>query len=254
MSALVGMLIAFGLVIGAIALGGSAGAFFDVRGLMIVFFGTFAVTAVSFGPGQILHVPRLVWDVLRTGQRDLSAETIRLLKLATEARKHQDLLSLQKLVGKLRDRPFLAKAVTMAAEGHSPDEIEQNMRQDANSIAERHGEAVDILRRMGDIAPAMGLIGTLVGLVQMLGSLDQPEGIGPAMQVALLTTLYGALLAHLIFIPLAAKTEQCANEENLLNNIYAMGAASIRRQENPRRLEMLLNTVLPPTARVRHFK
>ena len=110
-----------------------------------------------------------------------------------------------------------------------------------------------VLRKMGEFSPAMGLIGTLVGLVQMLGHLDDPSTIGPSMAVALLTTFYGAVLANIVFLPLASKLERNSAEETLVNNVYLMGAASIGRQENPRRLEMLLNSVLPPAKRVRYF-
>ena len=93
----------------------------------------------------------------------------------------------------------------------------------------------------------------LIGLVQMLGNLDDPSSIGPAMAVALLTTFYGAVLANMVFLPLASKLERNSTEEALVSNIYLMGAASIGRQENPRRLEMLLNSLLPPSQRVHYF-
>ncbi len=99
----------------------------------------------------------------------------------------------------------------------------------------------------------MGLIGTLVGLIQMLGNLEDPSPIGPAMAVALLTTFYGAILANMVFTPLASKLERNSSEETLINRLYVMAPASIGRQENPRRLEMLLNTILPLGNRVEYF-
>ena len=99
----------------------------------------------------------------------------------------------------------------------------------------------------------MGLIGTLIGLVQMLGQLDDPSTIGPSMAVALLTTFYGAVLSNMLFSPLAAKLERNSDEEVLLNTIYLTGVTSIGRKENPRRLEMLVNTLLPPAQRVQFF-
>jgi chemotaxis protein MotA len=99
----------------------------------------------------------------------------------------------------------------------------------------------------------MGLIGTLIGLVQMLGNLHDPSAIGPSMAVALLTTFYGAVLANLVFSPLAAKLERNASDEALVNQLYLLAALSIGRQENPRRLEILLNSVLPPAQRVQYF-
>ena len=120
-------------------------------------------------------------------------------------------------------------------------------------MVNRHSRSAGVLRRAAEVAPAMGLIGTLVGLVQLLGNLQQPESIGPAMALALLTTLYGAILANMVFVPLASKLERNSINEAMVLNVYAIGASSISRQENPRRLEMLINAILPPAKRVRYF-
>ena len=106
---------------------------------------------------------------------------------------------------------------------------------------------------MAEFSPAMGLIGTLIGLVQMLGNLQDPTTIGPAMAVALLTTFYGAVLANMVFLPMASKLERNANEEALINQIFLLASVSVGRQENPRRLEMMLNSILPPSQRVAYF-
>ncbi|RMD86614.1 MAG: flagellar motor protein MotA, partial [Alphaproteobacteria bacterium] len=154
----------------------------------------------------------------------------------------------------LREDPFLSEACQLILDGSTPEEAEAILEREAHAAANRYNRSIDILRRAGEVAPAMGLIGTLIGLVQMLGSLDDPTRIGPAMAVALLTTLYGALLAHLVFLPLATKAERMATDESLLTTVYSMGVSSISRKENPRRLEMLINTVLPPAKKVMHFK
>lgn len=254
MSTLFAMLTAFMLVVGAIFLGGSPLAFINLQGVLIVVLGTITVTAISFSLQEMITLPGNIWTLLRHGQRNPNEEALKVLKIAVEARKHNDVLMLERLLPRLKGTPFLMKAISLVVDGSEPDEIEQIMRREASTASARHMRAVDFLRRAGDVAPAMGLIGTLIGLVRMLGSLDNPTEIGPAMAVALLTTLYGAVLAHLVFIPLAAKTEHSTEEETLVNNLYAMGATSIRRQENPRRLEMLLNTILPPAKRVTFFK
>lgn len=254
MSTILGMLTAFLLVLGAIWLGGSPWAFINLQGVMIVVLGTISVTAISFRLQEMATLPANIWALLRHGQRDPSEEAVKVMKIAVEARKHNDVLLLERLLPRLKDTPFLMKAVQLVVDGAESEEIEQILRREASTATSRHMRSVDFLRRAGDVAPAMGLIGTLIGLVRMLGSLDNPAAIGPAMAVALLTTFYGAVLAHLVFIPLAAKTEHCTDEEALVNNLYSMGATSIRRKENPRRLEMLLNTVLPPAKRITFFK
>ena len=254
MSTLLGLIVSFAVIIIAIALDTSLAAFVNIQGLLIVVFGTFTVTAISFRLPEMVHIPSNIWALLRHGQRDPAEEAVKVLKIAVEARKHNDLLVLEKLLPHLKDTPFLNQAIQLVVDGNSVEEIESMMRREASAASARHMRAVDFLRRAGDVAPAMGLIGTLIGLVKMLGNLNDPSNLGPAMSVALLTTFYGAVLAHLVFIPLAAKTEHCTSEEALVNNLYAMGATSIRRRENPRRLEMLLNTILPPAKRVTYFR
>ncbi len=128
------------------------------------------------------------------------------------------------------------------------------MMREAGTISARNMRSVDILRRAGDVAPAMGLIGTLIGLVQMLGSLNDPRTIGPAMAIALLTTFYGAILAHMVFLPLAARADRMSEEEALSNSVYTLGVASIGRKENPRRLEVIVNALLPPEQKVNFFE
>ncbi len=254
MSTILGMLTAFLLVLGAIFIGGSPMAFINLQGVLIVVLGTFAVTAISFRMAEMASLPANIWALLRHGQREPMDEAIKVMKIAVEVRKQNNMLILEKLLPKLKDTPFLMKALQLVVDDTQPDEIEQIMRKEASATSARHMRAVDFLRRAGDVAPAMGLIGTLIGLVRMLGSLNDPTAIGPAMAVALLTTFYGAVMAHLVFIPLAAKTEHCASEEALVNNLYSMAATSVSRKENPRRLEMLLNTVLPPAKRITFFK
>ncbi len=254
MSTLLGMLAAFALVFGAIAMGNSPLAFINLQGILIVIFGTVAVTAISFTLKEMFGIPNNIWALLRHGQTDPTEEGVRMLKIAIESRKHNDIMILERLLPKLKSKPFLHKAMQLVIDGDSAEEIEQMLRRETSTISDRHMRAVDFLRRAGEVSPAMGLIGTLIGLVDMLGNLNDPATIGPSMSVALLTTFYGAILAHLVFIPLAAKTEHCMSEEAMVNNLYSMGAASMRRQENPRRLQMLLNTVLPPAQRISYFK
>jgi chemotaxis protein MotA len=141
----------------------------------------------------------------------------------------------------------------MAVDGVGGDEIEAVLGQDLLAMAQRHQRSADVLRRASEYAPAMGLIGTLIGLVQMLGNLQDPTSIGPTMALALLTTFYGAVLANIVFSPLAAKLERNSAEEALVNHVYLLGAVSVSRQENPRHLEAMLNSVLPPAERIRFF-
>lgn len=253
MVALLALLSAFGLLAIAILIGGAPVAFVNGAGLIIVVLGTLAVTAISFSARELLDMPRTIWRLLAEPQHDPALAAMQVINLAEKARK-DGLLALQKMLPNFKDTPFLKNAFQLIIDGATPEEAEAILQREAHSAANRYIRSIEILRRAGEVAPAMGLIGTLIGLVQMLGSLDDPTAIGPAMAVALLTTFYGAVLSHLVFIPLAAKAERIASDETLLNTVYAMGAASIGRKENPRRLEILINTVLPPTNKVMYFK
>jgi chemotaxis protein MotA len=143
--------------------------------------------------------------------------------------------------------------MSMVVDGTPGEDVETIMRRDLHATHQRHLGAASVLRKAAEFAPAMGLIGTLIGLVQMLGNLEDPATIGPSMAVALLTTFYGAVLANMVFSPMASKLERNSAEETTVNTVYLMGTASMGRQENPRRLEMLINSILPPTKRVQYF-
>ena len=149
---------------------------------------------------------------------------------------------------------LLGKGIRLLVDGTLVEEVEQVIAQDIQSTLDRNKKSASILRRAADIAPAMGLIGTLIGLVQMLSSLDNPSSIGPFMAVALLTTLYGALFAYMVLTPIASKIERNSDEQLLLNKIYLISIACIGKQETPRKLERLINTVLPPSKKLKTFK
>jgi chemotaxis protein MotA len=241
------------LVIGlAMVLGGSPGAFVDIPALLIVLAGSFLVTAISFTWEEVRQAQHLMMRTVVYHVDEPEDAAREVLHLASLARQN-GILSLQKSLPRTRQRPFLHRAVGFAIDGTSAEDMERTMAGELHATAQRHLRSSGILRRAGEVAPAMGLIGTLVGLVQMLGNLEEPSTIGPAMAVALLTTFYGAVLANMVFLPLAKKLERNSEMEAQVNEIYAAGAISICRKENPRRLEMLLNTILPPARRINLF-
>ena len=252
LATLLGLVIGFGLVIAAIATGGSITAFIDVPSVLIVIGGTFAITSVAFSLGEVIKAQKLFIKSVFNKATDGAAAALQVLELADLARKN-GVLGMQESLKNLDNLPFLQKGLALVVDGTPGDEVERMMKQEIKGMTTRHERGVAILRQAGTVSPAMGLIGTLIGLVQMLGSLDDPSSIGPAMAVALLTTFYGAVLANMVFNPLASKLERNAQIESTVCQIYTIGAASISRQENPRRLEMMLNTILPPAERVASF-
>jgi len=237
------------LIVAAIVLGGSPGSFFDIPAIMIVILGTYAVTMVSFSARDVFAAQRVVAQAFFRRLEQPSDMTLMMLRLSDKARRDSP-LSLQSILDQLDEEEYLFQALQMVVDTVPPDEIERVLRREMNSISQRTMKSVAVLRRASEVAPAMGLIGTLVGLVQMLGNLSTPESIGPGMAVALLTTFYGAIMANVFFAPIASKLERNAEELMLLHNIVLIAAVSIARQENPRRLETLLNTLLPPAERV----
>jgi chemotaxis protein MotA len=248
----IGLLCGFGLVISAIVLGGSPGSFINPPSVLIVIGGTIAITTACFSLAEMGRTFRTIGKTLFHTSRDSSQTATQVLQIAELARK-KGVLAMQNILGSVRNEPFLYKGLQMVVDGTPGEEVENIMRRDLQATIQRHAKSTSVLRKMGEFSPAMGLIGTLIGLVQMLGNLDNPATIGPSMAVALLTTFYGAVLANMVFLPLASKLERNSQEEALINNLIVMGAASIVNQENPRRLEMMLNSILPPANRVQYF-
>ena len=246
------LLAALALFVGALTLTGEATAYVNGVGLLLVIAGSLIVTAVSFRPDDLAAVPGAVGRLAFGSAPAPDDAGLDVIELADRSRR-EGVLALQEYLPKLAADSLLAGGLSLLIDGETPDEVEKHMRNEASTHIARDGEAVDVLRRLGEVAPAMGLIGTLIGLVSMLTSLNDPSAIGPAMAIALLTTLYGVVLAHMVVIPLAAKAQRSADAMATVNEVYTLGLLSIGRQENPRRLEMAINAILPPGRRIAYF-
>jgi chemotaxis protein MotA len=252
LATVLGILAAVILVATAIVLGGSPGSFLDGPAVLIVFGGTFGVTTACFSVSDMISSMKDVGRTVFRTHHDVRAVAIQMLQVAQVAR-YRGILAIQSYLPVLEGQPMLVQGLSMVIDGTSGDEVERIMLREVQARAQRNARSVSILRKAAELSPAMGLIGTLVGLVQMLSNLEDPATIGPSMAVALLTTFYGACLANIVFNPLASKLERNAAEDMLTNHLCVTAAASIGRQENPRRLEMLFNTMLPPSRRVDYF-
>lgn len=252
LGAVAGLAAAFAMLGIAVAFGGSTIAFFNLPSVLIVFGGTLMVTAVSHGFPALVVTGQLVVRAMFGGASNPTGVAQQVLGLAQRARR-DGVLSLQAALPRLRSFPFLRSGVSLIIDGVGAEEIERSMRLEQQARTMRHLDSVGVLKRAAEISPAMGLIGTLIGLVQMLAHLDDPSRIGPGMAVALLTTFYGAVLANVVLLPLAAKLELLSANERLAGDICMLAAGSIARQENPRRLETLINTLLPPAQRIAFF-
>jgi len=252
LATILGLIFAFGFIAGAIMIGQSNANFFNVPSLMIVLFGSMAATAVSYTGEELKQAGSIVGKSMFRRVQSPRALTKSLIDMAVISKK-KGVLSLSNYDKELKKDAFLYKGMQMAIDGYEPDDIETLLANEVETLNERHKRSASIARRASEVAPAMGLIGTLVGLVQMLADLENPETIGPAMAVALLTTFYGAILGTIVMAPLAVKLEKNTADETLIKTLIAITATSIARQDNPRRLEMMLNSELPPSQRIRYF-
>ncbi len=243
----------FGLVAVAMTVGGSPWSFFDLPAFLIVIGGTFGVTTICFPMQEMLQTPRVIGKALVRPVRDAQRTAWEMLSIAEVARK-KGLLEFEENLDTITDDLMAIEALELVADGIPANEIELALRREIDAMVERHISGANVMRKAADISPAMGLIGTLIGLVQMLSNLEDPSSIGPSMAIALLTTFYGAILSNMVFAPLAAKLERNSAEEALAAEMVLLGASSISRKENPRRLETSVNAMLPPAKRVWFFE
>lgn len=245
LATLIGFVVAVGIIIAAMVMGGGLTAFVDVPSMMVVFGGTIGAVMMNFTLGQFIGAIKVALKAL-VFKIDTPTDLItQVVEMAKETRTGGLLV----LEGKETSNEFLSKGIQMLVDGHESAVISQNLRADMNQAAARHADGADIFTKMGEVAPAMGMIGTLVGLILMLGNLSDPESIGPSMAIALLTTLYGALLANVFAIPLAGKLMLRRNEEVMIKSIIIDAVAGIQEGKNPRILEELLQTYLPGSKR-----
>lgn len=251
LTSVVGIFLSLSLIAVAIAMGNGAN-FLDIPSVLIVILGTTFATSTAYTGRELrLALPKINGSFIRRvfEPRQVAKE---ILDLAILARK-RGILSLGVYASEIRNNPDMYTATQMVADGLSAAEVDRMINQDMDITMDGYRKAAGILRRASEIAPAMGLIGTLVGLVQMLVALDNPSAIGPAMAVALLTTFYGAIMGSVVLSPLAAKLERNAAEDNLVKSLIHVGMLAIISQENPRKLEMELNSLLPPDLRIAYF-
>jgi chemotaxis protein MotA len=251
-STAVGIALALILVGVAMSLGGGILSFFDIKSLLIVLGGTTFLTIACFTAGDFFRSQILIFRTIFHNNEDPNKAAIAAIEIAEKARK-EGILALEKYEDLVEHNKFLKRGIGYIVDGLPNEEIEKMLNEEISSMIERHNKGVGVLRKAAEISPAMGLIGTLIGLIQMLGNLDDPSSIGPAMAVALLTTFYGAALSYMVFTPLASKLETISSDEADIMDIYMLAIKSIGNKENPRRLEMLINSVLSPAERVQYF-
>lgn len=227
--------------------GGSLDLFWDIGSVLITVGGTVAATLVHFKPSQVAAVFQMTRVALFRATRS-PAEAIQLLVHFAAKARREGLLALEEEAENLDD-PFLQKGIRLVVDGTDPETVRQILDIEVTFLEERHQSGQQVFEFMGQVAPAFGMIGTLIGLIIMLGFLDEPDKIGPAMAVALITTFYGAVLSNLVFLPIAGKLRVKSAEEVLLREVMIEGVLSIQAGENPHIVEQKLEAFLAPGAR-----
>lgn len=238
-----GVIVSFALVLLGIVAGGAVANFLHVPSLILVLGGTVGATLVHFSIKDLGHA----WSALRSvilAREFEPAERIRyLVHLSHNVRTHGPLILERE--ARVWDEPFLKMALELIVDNQPLEDLRRILETERRASNEHAARAVQVFETMGSYAPALGLIGTLIGLIQMLGALDNPTTIGPAMSLALIGTLYGAVFANLLFLPLAGKLRNRNEEEALLKALTIEGATSLAKQENPVILEQRLQSFMP---------
>lgn len=242
---LIGLLGGFGLIVGAIFMGGGIGGFIDVPSIVVVIGGTFAIGFVMFPLKVVLGTIKIGMKTLFAKSPDPAASIQQIVSLAETARK-ESLVALEKAA---IDDPYMKRGILLVADGTEESLVRDVMEFEINNMKARHRRGQEVFKGFGTMAPAFGMIGTLIGLVQMLQNLDDPSSIGPAMAVALLTTFYGAILANVVFLPLATKLADRSAEETQSMELVMEGVISILNGEHPNIVKEKLESFLPPSQR-----
>ena len=245
LATLLGLVGGSGIVLAAILLGGSAVTFLNAPSLLVVLGGTVGAVLMKFTLSQFFGAFKVATKAFMFRIDAPESLIGQAVEMANEARKG-GLLALE---GRDTENSFLKKGIQMMVDGHEPDVVRQTLPTEMNLTLERHDIGQKIFKAIGDSAPAMGMIGTLIGLVQMLSAMDDPKTIGPSMAVALLTTLYGAMIANMFALPIADKLALRSGEERLVKSMIIDSRAGIQEGRNPRVIEELLKTYLPGSKR-----
>ncbi len=241
LATIVGIIGGLAMIVLAMVVGGDPIVYYNLPSVLIVLIGSLFVAMQSFTLEQFLGAFKIAGKAYANKSVDPEAIIEEIVELADSARKG-GLLSLE---GKEVSHEFLNKGIQLLVDGHDPDVVRAMLNMDIKLTKERHERGASIFGKIGEVSPAMGMIGTLIGLVGMLAVLDDPRAIGPQMAVALLTTLYGSIMANVIAIPIQDKCLLRAEEEEMVQRMIRDAMLAIQGGQNPRIVEQSLKTYLP---------
>lgn len=245
LATLIGILGAMALIVITMLMSGDLTMFINIPSVVIVVGGTFCAVMAKYSLGQFLGFAKIAGKGFKGGPADLAELIDEIVALADEARKG-GLLSLE---GKEVSSDFLQKGIQLLVDGHDPDVVKALLSKEKTEAEKRHAVGASIFLDMSSMAPAMGMIGTLIGLVAMLANMSDPKAIGPAMAVALLTTLYGAVVANGFCEPMSDKLKVRAADEALVKSLVIDALLAIQNGQNPRVIDSMLRNYLPESKR-----
>lgn len=248
---LIGLGLAIGAVFGALFMGGiNPIAIFlaDIPSIILVFGGTMGVTVASSTMPAAINAIKVLIKGIAGGLAGDPTENVKMLVGFADVARKEGLLALEPQLDKIDDE-FFKKGMEMAVDGTDPEDLRDQMEIDIDKTKQRHKDGASFFTTAAGFAPGMGMIGTVVGLVQMLGNLDDPSSLGPSMAVAFLTTLWGAFLSNFLFTPIANKLKKLSAEELAAKEIVLEGILAVQAGSNPRAIAGMLGAFLPPAVR-----
>lgn len=247
LATIIGVLAGAGMLFWAITFGGhSLTAFLDLHGALIVFGGTMSALLIMFPLATVLRSFSVAMKAFILKLDHPQQVLNKLVGLATRARRE----SVLALESEKFDYPFMGRAIRLVVDGVEQKSIRQILEIEIGSLKERHSVGQQVFEQMGVMGPSFGMIGTLIGLVQMLRNLSEPSTIGPSMSVAMVATFYGAVLANMIGIPLSKKLERRSREEIYNMEIIVEGVLAISQKENPNVIKEKLNSFMSPKHKI----
>ncbi|MBD3165437.1 motility protein A [bacterium] len=245
---IVGLVVAIVLIlISIVADGQGVNFFFNVPSALIVFGGAFGATLVAFPLSDVIAVAKVAKNAI-LHKADSPMETIETMVRVAEKARREGILAIEREIEDINE-PFMRIGVQYAVDGTEPETIRAILESELSGMEERHKSGKMVFEVLGTYAPAFGMIGTLIGLIKMLASLEDPTQIGAGMAVALVTTLYGSMAANIAFLPLAAKLDYRSKQEVRRKELIIEGILAIQSGDNPRIVREKLMTYLPPAER-----
>jgi chemotaxis protein MotA len=237
----------FGLLIGSSMEGTAPTAFLNIPAMLIVFVGTFGATFAGSTMEHIRKIPQLYKKAISPDKPDLSSQLELLVSFAERARR-EGLLALDDEVADLDDA-FTRKGLQLVVDGTDPELVREILENEIDGMAARHHSGSAPFEKAGGLAPTLGIIGTVMGLVHVLQNLAQPATLGPAISGAFIATLYGVASANIVFLPVANKLKLLSAEEQELRTMTLEGILAIQAGDNPRVVADKLLSFIPPGER-----